>query len=210
MTESERPTDRLARLVPSELDPEQASLHAAIVGGPRATARQHFPLSDDTGALHGPFGVMLHAPALGVPLQELGAAIRYETSLTDRAREIAILLVALATRSDFEWFAHARVGLAAGLTSAELAALAAGEFAPTDPGEAAVVDLCTAVLDEHAIGEEEYAELSLALGERALVELIVLIGYYRTLASMLSVFTVSTPIDDRTLDLAPPWVTPKP
>ncbi|WP_239460169.1 carboxymuconolactone decarboxylase family protein [Nocardioides daejeonensis] len=43
--------------------------------------------------------------------------------MTDRGREIAILMVAVATASDFEWYAHERVGLAVGLSEAELAAL---------------------------------------------------------------------------------------
>ena len=57
---------------------------------------------------------MLQAPHLGGPLQELGAAVRFATSFTDRAREVAILTVAAVTRSDYEQFAHERVGAMVG------------------------------------------------------------------------------------------------
>ena len=201
MTTADKRTDRLTRLVPAELDPGQAALRDAIAGGPRATARQHFPLADDTGALNGPFGLMLHAPDIGSPLQELGAAIRYRTSLSDRAREIAILRVAVATGSEFEWYAHTRVGLATGLSSPDLADLAAGTYTPDDPHERAVVDVCDAVLAGRGIGDDEYRGLVSVLGEQTLLELVVLVGYYRTLASMLSVFTVSTPVDERSADI---------
>ncbi len=144
---------------------------------------------------------MLHAPGIGAPLQELGAAIRYRTSLSDRHREIAILLVAVATASEFEWHAHTRVGLAAGLSATELSDLAAGSLAPVDPVEAAVVAVCRAVLDDAVPDEQEYAARRATLGERTLLELVVLVGYYRTLASMLAFFTVATPSDERSAEL---------
>lgn len=193
--------DRLRRLTPAELGPEQAALYDAIAGGPRASGPQHFALADRTGALEGPFGLMLHAPGLGTPLQELGAAIRYRTSLSDRHREIAILLVAVATSSEFEWHAHVRVGLAAGLGADELSALAAGSFVPADPVEAALVAVCRAVLEDVPLDDEEYAAHRASLGERTLLELVVLVGYYRTLASMLALFTVATPVDERSGEL---------
>jgi 4-carboxymuconolactone decarboxylase len=55
-------------------------------------------------------------------LQELGAAVRFRTRMTDRTREIAILTVATATGSEFERYAHELIGRAAGLTETELAA----------------------------------------------------------------------------------------
>ena len=79
----------------------------------RTAGPQHFALADQDGALVGPFGIMLHAPALGGPLQDLGAAIRYRTSLSAQVREIAILSIAAATDSAFERYAHERVGRAA-------------------------------------------------------------------------------------------------
>ena len=104
---------RLPDLAPEDLDPEQRALYDAIVGGPRGTGTQHFPLTTRQGALTGPFGVMVHGPVLGRPLQELGSALRHETGLSDRVREVAILTVAAATRSEFERYAHERVGRAA-------------------------------------------------------------------------------------------------
>ena len=183
-------TDRLTRLTPEVLRPDQAALYEAIAGGPRAGGPQHFALTDEDGALHGPFGVMLHAPSLGGPLQELGAAVRYRTSLSDRIREIAILQVAVATRSQFEWFAHVRVGRAAGLTEAELAALAQARFSGADEAERAAAELCPLLLAEEDIPDDTYERLREALGEKALLELVVLVGYCRTLAGMLRVFAV--------------------
>ena len=113
-------TERLPRLVPPFDDPRQQALHDALVGGRRGAGPQAFDLAAADGSLVGPFGLMLHAPQVGEPLQALGAAVRFETSFTDRAREVAILTVAVATDSGFEVWAHERVARQVGLSAAEL------------------------------------------------------------------------------------------
>jgi len=184
----------LADLTPDELTDEQRALRDRIVGGPRGAGPQHFALITDDGALTGPFGVMVHDPALGAPLQELGSAIRYATGLTDRMREIAILAVAAATGSVFEQYAHERVGRAAGLSDDELGALAAGTFTSTDPVEQAAHDLSQRLLAGRSrLSDTAYDELATTLGATTITELVVLVGYYRTLAQLLDVYDVGVP-----------------
>ena len=178
------------------MDTEQLSLRERIVGGPRGSGPQHFALTDEHGALTGPFGVMVHEPAIGAPLQELGSALRYAGTLPDRTREIAILAVAHATDNAFERHAHERVGRAAGLADDELAALADGTFAPADAGEQAAYALCRRLLEDRArLDDDDYADLSRTLGTTALTELVVLVGYYRTLAQLMDVHDVGVPRD---------------
>jgi 4-carboxymuconolactone decarboxylase len=187
---------RLPDLTPAELSDAQRALREQIVGGPRGSGPQHFPLERGDGSLTGPFGVMLHEPALGAPLQELGSAIRYATGLSARTREIAILAVASATGSAFEAYAHARVGRAVGLTEDELAALADGSFTSTDPLEHAAHAFCRRLMDAGPgarLDDETYAAYAVALGTTTMTELVVLVGYYRTLAQLLDVFDVGVP-----------------
>ena len=185
---------RLPDLTPAELTDDQRAVYDRIASGPRATGPQHFPLVDASGALTGPFGVMVHEPALGAPLQELGSALRYATGLTDRVREIAILAVAAATGSAFESYAHTRVGRAVGLDDDELGALAGQVFTSSDPVEAAAYELCRRLLDGRSrLTDAQYADLVEDLGTSTLTELVVLVGYYRTLAQLLDVFDVGAP-----------------
>jgi 4-carboxymuconolactone decarboxylase len=185
---------RLPHPTPDELDPEQRALHDAIAGGPRAGGPQLFELVDDQGRLNGPFGVMLHSPAVGGALQELGAAIRYRSVLSDRLREIAILAVAASWSSDFEQYAHEPLGRAAGLTDAQLAALAAGTAVELeDPAEDVGLRMVRAMLSDGDLGDDLYAEGRALLGDQALVELTALVGYYATLALQLRVFRVGVP-----------------
>lgn len=185
--------ERLRRLTQTELDEPQAEVRASIVGGPRATGPQAFPLTAPDGTLHGPFGIMLHAPQIGAALQELGSAIRYRTSMSARVREVAILQVAVATGSQFEWWAHERVGRMVGLTELELTRLALGAPLSLPADEQAAHDFVSAVLRGPTISTADYEAAEQALGAVALVELTVLIGYYRLLSDAMHVFAVGAP-----------------
>ena len=186
-------SERLRRLVETELNEEQLTVYRSITSGPRAAGHQHFPLTDEKGSLNGPFGVMLHAPGLGIALQEVGAAIRYRTRMSDRAREIAILQVSVATASEFEWYAHERVGRAAGLTTGELADIKAGGFISDDVKEQAISTLSLLLLKSDDLGDEDFAEASAVLNSEEILEVVVLVGYYRTLAQMMNVFAIGVP-----------------
>ncbi|MEV5407263.1 carboxymuconolactone decarboxylase family protein [Thermopolyspora sp. NPDC052614] len=182
-------TGRLRRFTPDELDAEQTELHRAITGGPRAAGPQLFPLSDEEGRLRGPFNAMLLSPPVGDALQALGAAVRYGSSLPDRVREMAILVVAAHWGSDFEREAHEAVGRASGLTEDELTALREGRIPDlTDPAELAAVRVTSAMARTGRLADVEYDKAVATLGERALFELSTLVGYYATLALQLRIF----------------------
>lgn len=181
--------ERLERLVESDLDPEQRALYRQIVEGPRASIRS-FELLDQAGSLNGPFGLMLRIPSVGSPLQELGAAIRFRTRLTDRERELATLRTAAALGSEFEWHAHRLAGVDAGMTEDDLEALKAGSYLPQDAVDEQILRLCDVLLAHGELSDVECAELVEVLGADQVLEVIVLVGYYRTLAQMMRVFAI--------------------
>lgn len=188
------PTERLPRLVPHDDRPEQAALRATITGGPRGRSAA-FDLAHEDGSLVGPFGLMLHVPHLGGPLQELGAAIRFRTSLSDRQREIAVLVVAAEAGSDFEWYAHTRLARAVGLTEDEIDAIAAGQEDRrlTDEGERIVASLGRMLCSDQELDDATYGAARVGLGETAIHEVVVLVGYYRLLAEWMTTFRISAP-----------------
>jgi 4-carboxymuconolactone decarboxylase len=186
---------RLAKLAPADLDPDQRAVYTAITGGPRAQGPQPFRLTDDEGRLEGPFNAFLVQPSLGGALQALGAAVRYETGLSDRAREIAILVVSRHWQSAFEWFAHEAVGRHVGLTDSELVALAGGRFEALPPAEADIARFTAELAAEGDLADETYAEAVAALGVAGVFELTTLVGYYAALALQLRVFRVPLPGD---------------
>ncbi|HKN97503.1 MAG TPA: carboxymuconolactone decarboxylase family protein [Pseudonocardiaceae bacterium] len=183
---------RIPRLSPAELDDEQRRLYDSITGGPRA--RDSVGMTDHNGALGGPFNAMLLHPPVGDALQQLGAAIRYGGTLTDRSREMAILIVATATHSGFEQYAHEHIGLRLGLTESEVAAIRdGGEPRLDNPDEAAIVRTTRRLVDHGTLTDDEYAEASAALGAGTLFELTTLVGYYQLIAMQMHVFGVDRP-----------------
>ncbi|GAA0903666.1 carboxymuconolactone decarboxylase family protein [Virgisporangium aurantiacum] len=179
---------RLPKLPPHDLTDDQRAVYDSIAGGRRAQGPQRFRLTDDDGALEGPFNAFLLQPRVGHALQALGAAIRYETHLSDRHREIAILVVAAQQESAFEWHAHEGQGRDAGLTDDELAALREGRFGNLRDG--AVAETAYALVARGDLDDAEYARALDVLGEPGLFEVLTLVGYYRALAVQLRVFRV--------------------
>ncbi|MFC8501821.1 carboxymuconolactone decarboxylase family protein [Pedococcus sp. NPDC057267] len=191
-------SDRLPRLTPDQLDESQRAVYEGIAGGDRAKGVQHFPLTAEDGSLNGPFGIMLHSPGVGAALQELGSTIRFRTDLSARIREIAILQVAQAVGSEFEWWAHERVGRAAGLTDEELMLLSLGSFSSQDPVEDECAAFCANLLRSSVITDQEYEEAGAVLSRAQMIDLTVLVGYYRTLAQLMAVFDVGVPGNEQT------------
>lgn len=183
---------RLPKLTPATLTPQARELYDRITTGPRAGGP--FALVDAEGGLNGPFNAMLLSPRLGGALQDLGAAIRYGSQLPDRAREIAILVVAARWDSAFERYAHEAAGRRIGLTEDELAGLRDGTpLNLADPLEAAVLRTARALATGGDLDDETYDAAREALGEPLLFELTTLVGYYATLALQLRVFRVPSP-----------------
>ena len=187
---------RLAVLSSDEMTSEQKDLYREILGGPRGQGPRAVPLASGAGGLAGPFNAMLYAPPVGHALQELGAAIRFRTELAPRIREMAILVVAQAWDSAYERASHEPIGRQAGLTEEEIQALRAG----ADPGfadkhEQAAYSVMRAFTGpDPDLGDEEYEAAAAVLGERALVELSTLAGYYATLALQMRIFRVPAPV----------------
>jgi 4-carboxymuconolactone decarboxylase len=184
---------RLAKLLPADLDADQQVVYEAIAGGRRAGGPQLFQLRDEAGGLEGPFNAFLLQPRLGGALQAVGSAVRYETSLTDRVRELAILVVAGQWDSAFEWYAHEAVGRHVGLTDTELTAVRERDW------DVFVGDECVVARTTHLLAaggdldDEAYAEVVAVLGQAGLFELLTLVGYYAALALQLRVYRVAAP-----------------
>lgn len=178
------------RLPPSSLDDEQRDLYETITGGPRGGSDAAFAVTDAEGRLRGPFAAMLLAPALGDPVQALGSAIRFASSIDDRTREIAILTVARVLASTFERDAHEAVARRLGMTDDELEAIRRGDLASLTARERSAATLVAALVT----GDGETEDAGQAnFTSRELYELTVLAGYYRMLATQLRFFRLDDP-----------------
>lgn len=185
---------RIDGIDPAAMSDEQQALYELYTTGPRVAPESPFTLIGADGRLQGPPAVWIISPTFGRALQHIGGAVRFDSRLPYRAREIAILLVGHRHRSAFELYAHRRAGAAAGLSESDLAALAEGR----EPGalsevEAAVFAATQRILARGTLDEGEFRAATGVLGEPGLLELVTIVGYYTMVAWQLAVFDIQPP-----------------
>jgi 4-carboxymuconolactone decarboxylase len=167
--------NRFAPLQWSQMTEAQKTMTRHVLDGPRT-------------AMSGPFNVMLRSPAMGDLAQELGAQVRFSSSLAPPLRELAILMAARHWTSHYEWQAHKTAALAAGLDPAIVAAIAAGERPRSmQPNEAALHRFCAELLETKRVSDETFATTKAAFGEQGMAEIMFTLGYYSLVSMMLNV-----------------------
>lgn len=149
---------------------------------------------NEDGGLVGPFNAWVHAPVVGRRLSGLGAALRFETSIERRLLELAIIVVAAHWKAEFEWWAHARMAREHGVADEVVDAIGRGEtpaFAAAD--EALVYGFARQLVTSGAVDDRTYTGAVELLGDRGVVELVSLCGYYTLVSFTLNAFAVPLP-----------------
>jgi 4-carboxymuconolactone decarboxylase len=177
-------TYRLPAVTEDALDEVQRALLDSMRAGPRG----------DRVRLGGPFGVYMHAPQYGELMQQLGAFLRFKTSLEPRLSEFAILCTARLWRAQYEWHAHAPVAEKAGVKAEAIADLKAGRTPKkVAKDERAIFDFVQEIYKKRRVSERNYNRVQGFLGDRGMVELAGILGYYAGVSMILNVFNVPLP-----------------
>ncbi len=156
----------------------QRAAHDAIASGPR-------------GKVEGPLAIWLHSADLANRAQALGAYCRFGSSLPPRLSELAILVMGAYWQAGFEWHVHAPIAEAAGIAPGIIAAIKVrAQPVFTEPDAKAVHDFARALLDTHAVPDDTYAIARHALGDRGLVDLVGVLGYYGLISMTIKAFRV--------------------
>jgi 4-carboxymuconolactone decarboxylase len=172
---------RMPDLDPAKLSPEQRKVYDAILSGPR-------------GHVVGPLKVWLQSAELADKAQALGAFCRFGTSLPPRLSELAILITGAHWQAGFEWHAHAPMGLKAGLDAAAIEAIRVGKTPNlAKPDEAAVYAFASELLKTRKVSDATYSRAVAALGERGVIELVGILGYYGLISMTINAFEVPLP-----------------
>jgi 4-carboxymuconolactone decarboxylase len=145
------------------------------------------------GTLMGPFNPWVIAPNFGERLAELGVALRFETSIERRLLEVAIITVGARWRAEFEWWAHSRMALQHGVSPEVVDAIAQGTSPPFRDDERIVHAAASQLVDDGRIDPVTYDAARELLGDRGMVELVTLCGYYTLVSFTLNAFEVALP-----------------
>lgn len=182
--------NRFPPIAESDLTDAQREVVAAISAGKR-------------GSVRGPFVVLLHNPALAMPVQSLGEHLRFKTRFPPALLEIAILATARHWNCAYEWYAHERIARNAGLAVDVIEALARGDAPPGLDADSAIVHrFARETLTRGAPSDATYSDAEGAFGKDAVLDLAALLGYYSLLAFVLNTAQPIVP-DDAGIPLAP-------
>jgi 4-carboxymuconolactone decarboxylase len=167
--------DRFKPLTYDEMTPEQKTLTDHIMNGPRH-------------GMDGPFNALLRSPDVGELAQQLGLQFRFHSSLPTKLNEFAIILMARLWTVQFEFAAHHRLALAAGLSPAIADAVIAGKRpASMAPDEEAIYNFCTELVSKKEVSDATFNAVKSKFGERGVVDLVGVMGYYHMVSMLLKV-----------------------
>lgn len=183
--------DRLPPIPADKMTAEQKAAAEAIIKGPR-------------GHLVGPFLVLLRSPEFMNRLQRTGEYLRFNSALPPRLSELAILLTARVWSQGFEWHHHRIIAEKAGLSGAIIDAIAEGRRPDAMvEDEAAVHDFIAELHKNRSVSEPTYQKALKLFGEKGIVDMTGISGYYSLLAMLMNVAGTPNPEGGKPLPTLP-------
>ena len=130
-----------------------------------------------------------HAPEGLRRFAAMGEYVRFQTSLPDRMRELAI--ISTGRKCSYAWTHHVPFARKAGVSDAEIASLEGGSVPDSlDSSERAALQYVHAFQTGRDYTDAEFGDILQALGPQRITDLTLLIGYFSTLGWALNTFRV--------------------
>ena len=150
------------------------------------------------GHIDGMYRSLLNRPELARTVSDLGTFLRFGAgNLPPDVRELVILWVARRTGATYEWVKHEPLARAAGLPDSVITTLRAGQQpAGLDENQEAALQVATCALELRPIPEDLQETLAGQVGIKGVIELVVLVGFYRMIAGVIFAFDVPLPDDN--------------
>ncbi len=166
---------RFPLLTDATMTSRQREVYQGIVSGPRKGAS-------------GPFNALLRSPEVAERVQKVGEYVRFQTSIPAPLNEMAILIAGRFWSAQFEFWAHRRLGITAGLGEAIIDAIAAGRRpSPMTDDERIVYDFCAELFRDKAVSDQSFKAVVDRFGDRGVIDLIAAVGYYSIVSMVLNI-----------------------
>jgi 4-carboxymuconolactone decarboxylase len=153
-----------------------------------------FKTATSDGRLIGPFNPALYSPGVSAGFGDFMEAEARSTSLDNRVRQVVILAVGAVWNSPYELYAHSAEARQAGLPDEVIEALVAGRIpAQLSDDEKLAARFAQQLTAQHRVDAALYAAAERAYGQRGLVDLTLLVGYFHTTCALLNAFDIPAP-----------------
>jgi len=163
-----RGDERFSELRLDQLTPEQQQMAVMLKTPPR-----------NSGLNTGPFNAYARSPGLGLLLLQVSDYVRFNSSLPPRLSEFAIMIAARQWSQPYEWRAHYPLAIKGGLDRQILVDLGAGSRPQgMKEDETALYDFCAELYRDKNVNDATFQAALAKFGERGIMDLIGIIGYY--------------------------------
>ena len=137
------------------------------------------------------FATLARAPKALTRFQQWGAyVLSRRNSLPEREREIVILRVGYLCKSGYEFTQHTRIGLAAGLTEADISNIKKGAGAGWSAADAALIRAADELVGDHFVSDATWAALKAHFDEKQRMDVVFTVGQYTQVSMFLNTFGV--------------------
>ena len=170
---------RFAEVPYDKMNPEQQEAYRFLVDGPR-------------GRLPGPYKIWVHNPKLTHAAAPMGNHFTPgKSSLSEREREIAVVIITSKWHSDYPAAAHEKRGKEVGIPAPTVEAMVAGlPVSFSDLREQTVYELATTLAEGRLVSQGLYDRAVKALGHESITDMVVLMGYYTAVSLTMNVYAV--------------------
>ena len=173
------------RFSPEQLTPEQKAWADSITAPPR-----------NAKFTNAPYRAYIRNPDLAPRLTAMTDYLRWKTSLPPRLSEFAILITARQWTAQYEWHAHYPLAMKAGLDPKVADDIAHGlRPAAMKDDETALYDLAMALYRDKKVPDSVYKAALDKFGERGIMDIIGIMGYYDITSMTLITMQADAPKD---------------
>lgn len=156
--------------------------------------------SDFEAARHakvfGPFEPLMHSPDVMTLSRSMGDYLRFKSAIGTTMSELVILLVAREWTQDFEWWFHYPIALKAGIPKEVADAIGDGRRpSAMSADEEMIYDYTTELLKNKRVADGTFERVKARFGEKGVVDLTGVAGYYTFLAMQLNSAQYKIPAD---------------
>ena len=183
--------ERMPAIPREAMDEAQRRAADELTAGPR-------------GGVKGPFIPLLRSPELMDRLQKVGEYLRFKSALEPRLSEFTMMVVAREWTNQFEWAVHAALAARDGVAKEAIDAVAEGRRPDAMAADEALVhDFAQELLRRKGVCDATFERAREKLGERGLMDLVGLIGYFATVCMVMNVAHTPAPADPTVAPIAP-------
>src|SRR3972149_5618931 len=146
------------------------------------------------GGVRIPFSVVLNNPEVTYRVAHVGTYVRFESSLPEGTRGLAVLTAAQERDVAFEWAAHVRGAREVGISEAAVEAIANDRgLEGLDDEEALPVRFARELLRDKRVSDATFDAARVRPGDAGVIDLTATVGYYAMLGCLLNALEIEPP-----------------